>query len=97
MVIFLFFAHSVYLTMVARPLLHHAYLLKHFINGPHARGRVLEVDCVSEGELIADALAHELASDRPFEYSLVELEHALERVVVLPRGDYATYWDAFVL
>jgi hypothetical protein len=85
------------LAVIARAFLNHTDLFQHFINGPHAGRRVLHVDSVAKGELVADALAHKLAPNGALEDALVELEDALERVVVGPGGYHPTHRHALVL
>ena len=85
------------LAVIARPLLYHTYLFQHFINSPHAGRRVLHVDRVAKGELVAYALADKLAPDGPLEDALVELQYALQCVFVGPGRHHVPHLDALVL
>jgi len=57
-------AHSVYLAVVPRSFFYDAYLFQLLADRFDSGRRVLQVDGVAQGQLVADTLAHELTANR---------------------------------
>ena len=86
-----------YMTVIARALLYHTDLFQHFTNCAHTTGRVLQINCISEGKFVAYSFAHEFAANGALKDALVELQYTLKSIVVGPGRDHMPNGHTLVL